>query len=84
MAIIRMKEMRKMDQKELVKRADELRLELSKERGNIKIGSNVASPGRLREIRRTLARVATLDGERSREKLNKPAVKKVSNSKLQK
>jgi len=64
MAILRAKEIRKMEQKEIDKRLAELRLEMAKERANISIGATVSSPGRIREIRRTVARIQTLRKEK--------------------
>ena len=64
MAILKIKEIRKMDQKETNKNLRELRLELSKERANINIGANVTSPGRIREIRKTIARILTVREEK--------------------
>jgi len=63
MAILKTKEIRKLSTKELDKRLRELRLELAKERGNISIGSTVSSPGRTREIKRTIARILTVKAE---------------------
>ncbi len=60
MAILRMKDLRKMDEKELDKNLSELRMELSKEKANVHIGASVTSPGRLKEIRRTIARIKTV------------------------
>jgi len=64
MAILRAKEIRKLDSKELTSRVHDLKLELSKERANIHIGATVTSPGRIREIRRSIARVFTVENER--------------------
>ncbi len=64
MAILRMKELRKMDEKELEKQTKELNLELSKEKANVHIGASVTSPGRLKEIRRTIARIKTIKSEK--------------------
>ena len=66
MAIIKVKEIRKLEEKELDKRMNELKLELSKERANINIGAPVTSPGRVKEIRKTVARILTIKNERSR------------------
>ncbi len=66
MAIMRKKELRKMETKDIDKKVGELRLEMAKERANIKIGANVTSPGRIKEIRRTIARANTI----KREKIN--------------
>ena len=64
MAILRMKEIRKMDHKETDKNLRELRLELSKERANIHIGANVTSPRRIKDIRKTIARILTVREEK--------------------
>lgn len=67
MAILRMKDLKRMDEKELDKNLKELKLELSKERANIHIGASVTSPGRLKEIRRTIARIKTIkEGKRAK------------------
>ena len=63
MAILRSKEIRKLEVKEVDKRLHELKLELAKERGNINIGGTVTSPGRIKEIRRTVARILTIRNE---------------------
>jgi large subunit ribosomal protein L29 len=66
MAILRKKDLRKMDERELDKNLGELRMELSKEKANIHIGASVTSPGRLKEIRRTIARIKTIkEGKRA-------------------
>lgn len=73
MAILKMKEIKKLEEKELNKNLDELRLELAKERANIHIGAAVSSPGRIKEIRKTIARL--LQEKQSRQK-TKGVVKK--------
>lgn len=60
MTILRKKDMVKMGDKELEAQLNELNLELSKEKANVHIGANVTSPGRLREMRKTIARIKTL------------------------
>jgi large subunit ribosomal protein L29 len=60
MAILRTKDIRKLGDTELEKKLDELRLELAKERANISIGASVTSPGRIKEIRKTIARIQTM------------------------
>ncbi|MCK5023150.1 MAG: 50S ribosomal protein L29 [Candidatus Aenigmarchaeota archaeon] len=64
MAIIKLKDMRKMDDKQVKKQLNELNLELAKERANIHIGATVTSPGRVREIRKTIARIKTIQNEK--------------------
>ncbi len=63
MAILRPKEIRKMNYAEMGKRVAELRLEFAKEKANIAIGANVTSPGRLKEIRKTIARIMTVQND---------------------
>ena len=65
MAIMRKKEIRKLENRELEKKLSEMRLELAKEKASVKIGANVTSPGRIREIRKTIARGLTIKNERS-------------------
>ena len=64
MAILRKKDIRKMDDKEMEKQIKELNLELSKEKANIHIGASVTSPGKIKEIRKTLARIKTIKNEK--------------------
>ena len=59
MAILKMSKIKTMDKKELESKRDELKLELSKEMGKIKVGGFPENPGKLREIRKTIARINT-------------------------
>ncbi|MCD6381367.1 MAG: 50S ribosomal protein L29 [Candidatus Aenigmarchaeota archaeon] len=62
MALIRKQDLKSMDKKELKKKLEELQLELSKERAMASIGT-AKSPGKIKEIRRTIARLKTIMGE---------------------
>ncbi len=73
MAILRPKDIRKLNSEELNKRLSELHLELSKEKANISVGASVTSPGRIREIKRTIARIKTSMAE-----TKSPAAKKTT------
>lgn len=66
MVILRTKEIRKLDTKELDKRIEDLKLELSKERANAHIGASVSSPGRIKEIKKTIARILTIKNQQSK------------------
>ncbi|MCK4428767.1 MAG: 50S ribosomal protein L29 [Candidatus Aenigmarchaeota archaeon] len=57
MAILRQREILKMKEEEIIKKLNELKLELAKDRSNVAIGGTVKNPGRLKEIRRTIARL---------------------------
>lgn len=63
MAILRTKEIRKLEKAERFKRISELKLDNAKEKANIAIGANVSSPGRIKEIRKTIARIYTINKE---------------------
>ncbi len=76
MAILRLDEMRKMEEKDLNSKITELRIELAKEKANIRIGASVSSPGRLKQIKKTIARVETL----KKEKLLKAKNQEISKS----
>lgn len=49
-----------MSDADLDKQLKELRLELMKEKGNVEMGGNVKNPGRIRTIRKNIARILTL------------------------
>jgi len=56
--------LRELSDEELKKKISEIRLELMKELGNVKMGRPVKNPGRIRNLRRTLARLLTIKRER--------------------
>jgi len=64
--IMRIKGLRKLKPEGQEKRLKELKLELLKERGNIEMGGNVKNPGRIKTIRRDIARLLTIKLERER------------------
>jgi len=59
LAIIKKKQLKQMSRPDLINRLNELRLELAKERGQIAIGGTPSNPGRIKEIKRTIARILT-------------------------
>ena len=64
MAILKNKKIREMDEKEINERLKELRLELSKETATSEIGGSVKNPGRIGEIKKTIARIKTHNGRK--------------------
>lgn len=64
MAIIKKKEMREMSDFELAGKLAEVKRELNSERGKIVAGGRATNPGRMRELRKTIARINTLLHER--------------------
>jgi len=58
-----------MKDEELDKKLSELRLELAKERAQVAMGGTVKSPGRIKELRRSIARILTIKRERKNKEL---------------
>jgi large subunit ribosomal protein L29 len=48
-----------MTRTDMINRLNELRLELAKERGQMAIGGTPSNPGRVKEIRKTIAKLLT-------------------------
>ena len=61
-------DLRKLSDEDLKKRLDELKLELLKENGNKEMGGNIKNPGKIKIIRRDIARILTMKRERERKK----------------
>jgi large subunit ribosomal protein L29 len=68
MAILRIKEIKGMTAAEREKRLEELRAELTRARALRTGGGTVENPGRIREMRRAIARILTVNGEEVRRK----------------
>lgn len=68
MILMRIDDLRKLKPEDQEKRLKELKLELLKEKGNIEMGGNVKNPGRIKTIRRDIARLLTLKREREKDK----------------
>jgi large subunit ribosomal protein L29 len=66
MAIIRKSELREMSIEELKEKLVELKRELLKERAHKAVSGAPSNPGRMREIRRTIARILTIMNEKKR------------------
>ncbi|MFX0051821.1 MAG: 50S ribosomal protein L29 [Candidatus Hodarchaeota archaeon] len=64
MAILRKAEIRKMTPAERKKKLEELKTELLTQRGKAKTGA-IESAGRVRELKRTVARILTITKEES-------------------
>ena len=58
-----MQEIRKMKPEDLDKIVSELRLELSKELGNVKMGRAVKNPGKIKQMRKSIAQILTVKKE---------------------
>lgn len=64
MAIFKMDEIREMEDSELKNQVSDLQSELVKERGQIAVGGFSDNPGRIGEMRKTIARMKTVLNER--------------------
>ncbi|MBI2084406.1 MAG: 50S ribosomal protein L29 [Candidatus Aenigmarchaeota archaeon] len=58
--LLRIKEVRSMNRSDLDNRLAELRLELMKEVGNVKRGRPTKNPGKIRVLKRDIARILTV------------------------
>jgi large subunit ribosomal protein L29 len=63
MAILKMKEIRKMKPEDLNTKLKELKLELLKEMGNVKMGRPIKNTGKIRELKKAIARILTFQKE---------------------
>ncbi len=71
MAILRSEEIRDMPLEEMVEKRGELRAEYSKEQALLATGTAPENPGRIRALRRTIARLNTIIQQREeQERLN--------------
>lgn len=66
MTIIKMNEIRELASEGRVKKVEELRAELLNLMGMVKTGGSVENPSRVKEIRRTIARILTVENEERR------------------
>lgn len=60
MAILRKKEIWKMSEKERQRKLQDLKAEMMSLRAKVAMGGVIESPGRLRELRKTVARIQTI------------------------
>jgi len=66
LTIIKMNEIRELASEGRVKKVEELRAELLNLMGMVKTGGSVENPSRVKEIRRTIARILTVENEERR------------------
>jgi len=64
MAIYKTREIRAMSKEELNEKLQQLEVELSKEKGAVASGTKPENPGKIREIRKTIARIITIQKEK--------------------
>jgi len=76
MPILRVKEIRDMPSEERTKKVNEFRTELLRLKTMIKAGGTVENPARIRELRKTIARILTIENEQKTETGKKKAERK--------
>jgi large subunit ribosomal protein L29 len=81
--ILRIREIRSMSTEERDKKISELKAELARLKTMIRAGGAVENPARVRELRKTIAKVLTIENENKR-KLQKTEEKQENNSKKEK
>ncbi len=64
MAIFRPREIRQLSDIELQEQMDKLKIELIQYKGKVSAGGSTENPGRIRELRRTIARILTEQNQR--------------------
>ncbi len=64
MISLRVKDIRTMENKDMSKQLYELRLDLMKEVGNVKRGRPIKNPGRIRVLKKDIARILTIKREK--------------------
>lgn len=67
MAVLRKKQIREMEAGEREKKLGELRLELMKEKGHVAVSGAVTNPGKIRGVRKTIARLLTQKNMKSKQ-----------------
>ena len=86
MPIVRLKEINGMSSEERTKKLSELRAELSRLRTMISAGGAVENPARIRELRKTIAQILTIENEHKLEleKTDAKAAKRAAKTKEKK
>lgn len=69
MPFLRVKDIREMAPDRRTERIDELRTELARLKATAKAGGSIENPSRIREIRKAIARLLTVQNEGRRDKL---------------
>jgi len=71
MPILRMKDIRAMSSTERREKITELQTELARLRTMVKAGGSIDNPSRIRELRKTIARILTIETEKEQTKEKK-------------
>ena len=66
MAILRLKDIRDMSSEKRKERVTEFRTELARLKTMVEAGGSIDNPARVRELRKTIARILTIEAEEKR------------------
>jgi large subunit ribosomal protein L29 len=66
MAILRLKDIRDMSSEKRREKVTEFRTELARLKTMVEAGGSIDNPTRIRELRKTIARILTIDAEEKR------------------
>jgi large subunit ribosomal protein L29 len=66
MAILRLKEIRDMSSDQRTAKVNELRTELARLKTMVAAGGSIDNPSQIRELRKTIARMLTIEAEQKR------------------
>jgi large subunit ribosomal protein L29 len=66
MAILRLKDIRDMSSEKRKEKATELRTELARLKTMVEAGGSIDNPTQIRELRKTIARILTIEAEEKR------------------
>ena len=69
MALIQKRELRTMPAEELKNKLEELKKELMRENAQVAIGTIPKSPGKLKQIKKTIAKIMTMLNEKNKTKM---------------
>ncbi len=73
MAIIKKTEIKQVSQEEIKEKMTELNKELMKYNSQRAVGTAIENPGRIRELRRSIAKLMTIQNNKEKEVKNKKA-----------
>jgi len=59
LAILKKRQMKELSDNDLVKRLNDIKLDLVKDRGQIAIGGTPSNPGKVKETKKTIAKILT-------------------------
>ena len=65
MAILKTSEIREMSKEEVQEKLNDLKKEIVEEKGQIETGGFADNPGRIKEMRKTIARIKTVLNEKA-------------------